>query len=296
MLQANTLCPLLAKYGNEDIHERFLKPLLNGTTVGCLAVTEPSGGSAIIDAVQCRATDGGDDWIITGEKMFITNAPIADLAILLARTSARPGAFSFTLIAVPIDTSGVTVSARLQTLGLKSSPTGKLQFDACQVPKTNTIGGVGKGYIQFTDIIREERLMIAAVAVALARLCLTDTIHAFRDTLSVRSGGSIIRNELTRYHIDIESAHSFINSVTARMAQGQNAAVLASAAKFHLVELAQRTISRCLELRGSDAKVGQYPLEQAYRDSRVWSVYAGTSETMRDHVGRYLLPDVRPTL
>ena len=293
MLQANTLCPILSRYGSAFIHQQFLAPLMQGGMIGSLAVTEPTGGSALMSAIQCEAVSDGDDWIINGEKKFITNGPIADVVAVLARTEPRPGPFSMTLILVPTNTAGFSVAGTLDKLGLRSSPVGWLRFENCRVPKTHTIGTRGKGYLQVSDTMREERLIIAIGAIALADTCLRDTAAR----LKARRGNSPalyehqgVRQELGQLSAELDAARAFGYAAAADVAAGRGTMVNSSMAKYHLCELAQRVIMRCVEWHGSSGLVAGTWMERAFRDSRVLSVYAGSSETMRELVGRRLLP------
>jgi alkylation response protein AidB-like acyl-CoA dehydrogenase len=144
--QTNIFPPLLASLGTDSQKREFLAPAIRGEKIGALASSEPAGGSDIVRATHTTAVDDGDFWVVTGEKKFITNGPIADFVITLVRTRPEPSTQSFTLLIVPTDTPGFAVKETMQKIGMHTSPTGWLAFDACRVPKANTLGRVHLGY------------------------------------------------------------------------------------------------------------------------------------------------------
>lgn len=290
MLQANTLCPILSRYGGASIRAEFLTPLMEGRAVGSLAVTEPSGGSALMTSVGCEAVLDGDDWVVNGEKMFITNGPIADVVVVLARTESKPGPFSMSLIAVPSSTEGFSVLSKLDKLGLNASPVGWLKFSNCRVPKNNLVGMRGKGYLEVSDTMKEERLLIAIGSIALAESCLSATME---DLKSAQHGepSEGVWQELSQFRAELDAARVFAYATAGDVVAGNVSMVATSVAKFGICELVQKIVQRLVELRGSAGLIEGSWTERAYRDSRVLSVYAGTSDTMRELVGRRLLPE-----
>lgn len=154
--------------------------LARGEAVGALAATEPGGGSALPHAVACHARLDNDWWILSGEKLFITNGPIADVVFVLARTSSDPGPFSLSLFAVPSSTAGFEMTRTLDKLGCRSSPTGWLSFRECRVPRANLVGRLDHGYPQVLRVMHEERVLIALGSLALAQATLDDAIESCR--------------------------------------------------------------------------------------------------------------------
>jgi acyl-CoA dehydrogenase len=290
MLQANTLCPILSRYGSAAIREQFLAPLMEGTAIGALAVTEPGGGSALMTAVKCEAVPDGDTWVINGEKMFITNGPIADVVVVLARTESKPGPFSMSLIAVPTGTQGFSVVDTLDKLGLNSSPVGRLRFENCRVPKANLVGMRGKGYLQVADTMKEERLLIAIGSIALAESCLSETLPFLEQR---HQGGlpTALSQELGQCRAELDAARAFAYATARDVVDGNVSMIATSIAKFRVCETVQKIIQRCVELHGSAGLTDGSWTERVYRDSRVLSVYAGTSDTNRELVGQRLLPE-----
>ena len=277
MVQSNTLCPLLALFGSAELQREWLRPLARGEAVAALGATEPGGGSALPHTVSCTALREGDEWVVTGEKMFITNAPIADVVLVLARTSAGAGPLTMSLIAVPADTRGFEMVARHRKLGLEASPTGHVRLDRCRVPSRLTVGRAGHGYPQMARVLCHERLLIAIGSLALARSVLEET-----------ADGAGAGAELARMHAWLEGARAFACEAAREVCAGRTDAAAAAMAKFALCELAQRVVDGCVRLRGPGAAWEDAGVERVLREARVLSVFAGTSETMRELYGSRL--------
>ena len=278
MVQSNTLCPLLTAYGSAELQREWLVPLAKGEAIAALGATEPTGGSALPHTVSCTAVREGDEWVVTGEKMYITNAPIADVVLVLARTSPGVGPFTMSLIAVPTDTPGFELVAWHRKLGLEASPTGHLRMDRCRVPARLLVGRPGHGYPQMAHVLCHERLLIAVGSLALARGVLDETARA----LGPSAPG------LARLHAWLTGARAFAYAAAREVCAGRTDAAAASMAKYALCELAQRAISECVRLRGPGAAWEDAGLERVLREVRVLSVFAGTSETMRELYGSRL--------
>lgn len=289
--QAHFFSPLLATLGTDEQQQRFLVPAIRGEAIGCLAVTEPSGGSDIIHAVQCTATEDGDSWIINGEKKFITNGPIADFVVLLARTKAEKSTTSLSLIIVPTNTPGFAVRETLQKLGLHTSPTGWLTFDHCRVDKNLTLGKPHLGFFYVSERLLEERLIASVTAVAIADLVLHDTIEYLQHRKvydSTLAKLQAVRHNVSDMAAEIEMARRFVYSICENYRDGKVEAKQICMAKYKVVEIAQHTIERCLQLHGGYGFLEENWITRAYRDMRVLSIGGGASELMKDLVAGYL--------
>jgi alkylation response protein AidB-like acyl-CoA dehydrogenase len=289
--QAHFFTPLLATLGTDDQKKRFLGPAIRGDSIGCLAVTEPAGGSDITHALQCTAAADGDDWVITGEKKYITNGPVADFVVLLARTKPEKSTTSLSLIIVPTDTPGFFVRETLNKLGLYTSPTGWLSFDRCRVSKSMTLGKPHLGFFYVSERLLEERLIASVIAVALADLVLHETVEYLRKrpiyetTLSKLQS---VRHAVSDMAAEVEMARRFVYSVCESYRDGRVEAKQICMAKFKVVEIVQRVIERCLQLHGGYGFLEENWITRAYRDARVLSVGGGASELMKDLVAGYL--------
>lgn len=291
LAQANFFTPLLAQYGTALQKEQFLAPAIRGEKIGALASTEPSGGSDISGATRCEAADDGDFWILTGEKKYITNSPIADFVVALVRTRPGYGANGFSLIIVPTNIVGFKVKEVLRKLGLHTSPTGWIEFDNCRVPKSFTIGKPHLGYFYHTQNLLEERLIGGVSGLALGRLVLEDTIAYLRQRIAYGrplTQLQVIRHRISEMAAEIEMARRFVYTVCESYRDGRVEAKEICMMKFKVAEIVQQTIERCIQLFGAYGFMEENWVSRAYRDARVLSLGGGTSEVMKDLVASYL--------
>jgi alkylation response protein AidB-like acyl-CoA dehydrogenase len=291
LAQANFFLPLLAKYGTESQRTQFMIPAIKGELIGALASTEPTGGSDISGAVNCKALDDGDFWVVSGEKNYITNGPIADFVIALVRTQPGNGSYGFSLLIIPTETPGFSVKATLRKLGLHTSPTGWLKFDSCRVPKAMTVGKPHLGYFYHTQNLLQERLIAGVSAVAFAALVLDDTIAYVRTRRAY--GGAIsdlqtVRHRIAEMAAEIEMARAFVYAVCEKFRDGRVDAKRICMIKYQVIDIAQRVIERCIQLFGGYGFLEENWVSRAYRDIRVLSLGGGTSEVMKDLVATHL--------
>lgn len=291
LAQTNFFSPLLARHGSAAQKAEFLAPAIRGEKIGALASTEPTGGSDISGAVQCCAEDDGDFWVVSGEKTYITNGPIADFVVTLVRTRSDGGPNGMSLVIIPTDTPGFAVKQTLRKLGLHSSPTGWLTFDRCRVPKSYTVGKAHLGYYYHTQNLLEERLIGGVCSLALAALVLEDTIsylkvrRAYGRPLTALQ---TIRHRIAEMSAEIEMARAFVYSVCERFRDGHTDAKRICMIKFQVVDVVQRVIERCIQLFGGYGFLEENWVTRAYRDARVLSLGGGTSEVMKDLVASHL--------
>jgi alkylation response protein AidB-like acyl-CoA dehydrogenase len=291
LAQTNFFSPLISHYGSEMQKETFLAPAIRGEKIGALASTEPAGGSDISGAVQCTATDDGDFWVVSGEKMYITNGPIADFVVALVRTRAGGGPNSMSLLIIPTDTPGFSVKETLRKLGLHTSPTGWLAFDRCRVPKAFTLGKPHLGYYYHTQNLLEERLVGGVASLAMADLVLHDTIDYVRNRMAYGrrlSSLQTIRHKIAEMAAEIEMARAFVHAVCERFRDGHVDAKHICMIKFQVIDIVQRIVERCIQLFGASGFLEANWVTRAYRDVRVLSLGGGTSEVMKDLVASHL--------
>jgi citronellyl-CoA dehydrogenase len=289
--QTNIFPPLLAGLGSEEQKREFLAPAIAGELVGAVASTEPGGGSDVVRAIRTTAVDDGDFWVVSGEKKFITNGPIADFVITLVRTRPEASTQSLTLLIVPTSTAGFRVKQTLRKLGMHTSPTGWLELDHCRVPKRLTLGKPNLGYHYVARNILEERLLGGASAVALADLVLHETIAYVRGRSAFGrrlADLQAIRHRIAELAADVELGRRFVHSVAERYRDGHIEAKEICMIKFHVFEMVQRVVERCLQLEGGWGFLEDNWLTRVYRDVRVLSVGGGPSELMKDLVAAYL--------
>lgn len=305
LVHGNTVLPLLAAGASPPVRDLYLEAGISGRKVGALAATEPE--SASVFTVRTTAREVGDDWVLDGRKWFITNGPIADFVLVVARTGPEPAPLGLTLVLVPAGTDGFSVE-NMDKLGLRSSPTGRLTFASCRVPKSCTVGPVGYGGLSVLRAIAAERILVGAGATALALACVSRTRAALTerlgpdDTLNPRSEGmlnaapdgalnpSSLDAELADLWSGLQAGRAFAHRTAIRVAAGDVDQVQAAMAKFALVERAQHAIRRCQALLPWETLQDGGWWDRVLRDIPVLSIYAGSSETMRELVGNHALP------
>jgi alkylation response protein AidB-like acyl-CoA dehydrogenase len=271
MLPANTICPLLVRYAAPELRKQLLPEILAGTMIPSLAVTEPGSSSNLVHSMRTTAEEDGDHWIIEGEKVFITNGPVADVVFVLARTRPQPGPLSMSLIAVPTSTAGFSVAERYDKLGLHLSPTGRLRFDRCRVPKRLTVGLLHHGFAYFSDAISQERLLIAAGSTALALSCLDET---------ARRAGLSAHAELASSIIHMQACRALCRGVARALKNGEPTMTNCSLVKFAVCEAAIAAIESCArQLPNVEDRAW---IEDMLCDTRVLTIFAGSSEAMKD--------------
>jgi citronellyl-CoA dehydrogenase len=274
--------PALAKHGSHELKQRFLAPSISGEYVGCIGVTEPDAGSDVA-AIRTRAEADGDDWVITGRKLYITNGAQADWVCLLARTSGERGYRGMSLIVVPTDTPGLSVSRKLRKLGNHSSDTAELVLDGVRVPRANTIGEEGKGFVLQMQQFQRERLVGSILAYSSSEKIVRETIaytqgrHAF--------GHALIENQAVHFRLaelltEIELLRQMCYHCAECYVAGKDITREVSMAKLKAGRLAREVTDSCLQFYGGMGYMEETPISRAYRDARLISIGAGADEVM----------------
>ena len=274
--------PALAHFGSHELKKQFLEPSIRGDYVGCIGVTEPDAGSDVA-AIRTRAESDGDDWVITGRKLFITNGAQADWVCLLARTSDEGGYRGMSLIMVPTKTPGFAVSRKLRKLGNWSSDTAELVLDGVRVPKVNTIGQEGMGFILQMQQFQRERVVGSLLACAQCERIVRDTIAYTRERQTF--GQPLINNQVIHFRMcelltEIELLRQLNYHCVRMMVAGQDVTREASMAKLKAGRLAREVADSCLQYYGGMGYMEETPISRAFRDSRLLSIGAGADEVM----------------
>ncbi|GIW45163.1 MAG: acyl-CoA dehydrogenase [Candidatus Binatia bacterium] len=282
--------PYLLAHGTAAQKNEIVPELVRGEKIAGIAATEPTGGTDLVRAVRCTAVDDGDFWVISGEKKFTTNGPIADYILALVRTSAKPGSNSFSLILVPTNTPGFEVST-LRTMGMRSSPTGWLKFRECRVPKSLTIGKPHLGFLYMMSGLQRERLIASVSAVGLADLVLQETMARARARMIYErplSELQAVRHRIAEMAAELESNRRFVRSVAESYRDGRVEGKEICMIKYHVMESVQRIVAQCMQLHGGEGFLDDHWISRAFRDTRVFTIGGGVSEAMKDLVAGYL--------
>jgi citronellyl-CoA dehydrogenase len=274
--------PALAHFGADELKRQYLAPSIRGEMVGCIGVTEPDAGSDVA-SIRTRAEADGDDWVINGRKLYITNGTQADWVCLLARTSDEGGFRGMSLIIVPTDTPGFSVSRKLRKLGNHSSDTAELMLDNVRVPKANTIGAEGMGFILQMQQFQRERLVGAITTYGSLERVVRDTIAYTRQRCAF--GQPLIDNQVIHFRMaelltEIEMLKQFCYAAVEKMVDGEDITREASMAKLKAGRLSREVTDSCLQYYGGMGYMEETPISRAYRDSRLLSIGGGADEVM----------------
>ncbi|MBO0879163.1 MAG: acyl-CoA dehydrogenase family protein, partial [Mycobacterium sp.] len=283
--QSAIALPLLLAHGTKQQRDTYVRGIVSGELVAGVALTEDNGGSDLVNTVQTRAEPVDSGWVINGHKAFVTNGPIADVILVLARTNRTAGALGMTLFAVPAQAPGCQRLPPLSTTVLRSSPTGRVVLQDCRVSRDALVGNVGYGLAYVSRIFDVERLMVAALAVAAARACVEQT----RDCLSAEHGiDAHIAAELIDANVELAACDRFVERVVRHSAASGVVRLDPLIAKSTVVDLAQQVIRRCRRMVGTRI-LARAVLARLVADAAVFSVYGGTSETVRDAAAALIL-------
>jgi citronellyl-CoA dehydrogenase len=282
--------PSLARYGSAELKARYLAPALRGEQVAAIAVTEPDAGSDVA-AISTRAVRDGDDWVINGSKLYITNGVQADWLCLLVRTSDErgPGYRGMSQVIFPTSTPGFGVSRTLKKLGQHSSDTAELSFVDARVPVANTIGQIGRGFQQQMQQFQKERLIAAYMAVGQCESAIQRTVDYLRQRQAF--GKPLVEHQWIQYHMAELSAETDVlkhyNYAAAEaVTAGQDASRFATIAKLTAGRLVRKVADTCLQFHGGIGYMDETWTTRFYRDSRLPSIGGGTDEVMLNVLAR----------
>ena len=281
-VQAAMATPALARFGSAELKARYLKPALAGEMVTSIAVSEPDAGSDVA-GIRTRAVRDGDDWVINGRKMWITNGTQADWLCLLARTSDEGGYAGMSMIVVPTTTPGFSVGRKIEKMGNRSSDTAELVFDDVRVPVSNTIGEIGRGFQQQMAQFQDERLIGAYMAVAGARRAIDRTLEYLR--MREAFDKPLLANQAIQYRLaelvaEIDVMQSFCHSIAERVVAGQDATRAATVAKLKSGRLVRDVADACVQYHGGMGYAEEMWVARYYRDARLTSIGGGADEVM----------------
>lgn len=284
------IAPYLIAFGSDEQNDRWLTPLVAGEKIGAIAMTEPGTGSDLA-SIATTARPDGDDFVLNGAKTFISNGLLADFVIVVARTDADAGRDGFSLLVVEDGMPGFTRSGPLKKIGLGAQDTAELSFANVRVPRTNVLGNPGDGWKQLRHNLPIERLHIAVTSMARMRATFDQALAYAKQRTAF--GQRIADFQANRFYLaelatQIQVAQVFVDRCILDAAHGQLDEVTAAMAKWWVTELHQKVIDRALQLHGGYGYTREYPVAHDYLDSRVATIYGGTTEIMKEIIGRRL--------
>lgn len=287
-LQDDIAIPYIMGLGTSEQHTRWLPGMAAGRIIGAIAMTEPGAGSDL-QGTRTTAVRDGDEWVINGQKTFITNGILSDLVIVVCRTDPSAGRRGFSLIVVERDTPGFDRGRKLHKVGLAAQDTAELSFADVRVPADNLLGTEGRGFYHLMENLPLERLSIAVSAISSARAAYEWTSsYVFERTAFGKRVGDLqnTRFALAEMLTEIEVTESHIDRCVLALNAGELTPTDASKAKWWATELQKRVTDRCVQLHGGYGFMMEYPIGRAYVDSRVQTIYGGTTEIMKEIIGR----------
>ena len=281
-VQTDMATPALAKHGSAELRAEFLTPSISGDMVACLGVSEVGSGSDVA-SIKTRARKDGDDYIITGGKMWTTSGTQADYCCVLANTSDGAAHKNKSLIIVPMKTPGVSVARKLNKIGMDSSDTAQLYFDEVRVPQRYRIGQEGLGFTYQMEQFQYERLWAAVKSASGCQRAIDLTIDYTRERQAF--GRSILDNQWVHYKLaelqaEVDALHALAWSGVEMVVRGEDATRLATSAKLKAGRLVREVADGCLQFWGGMGYMNDSPISRIYRDSRLTSIGGGADEVM----------------
>ncbi|MEV6424630.1 acyl-CoA dehydrogenase family protein [Streptomyces sp. NPDC051662] len=289
-LQDDIALPYLLDLATGEQKRRWLPGVCSGEIVTAIAMTEPGAGSDL-QGIRATAVKDGDDYLVSGAKTFITNGIHSDLVIVLARTDPAAGAKGMSLFVIERGMPGFTRGRKLNKVGLHAQDTAELFFDEVRVPAANLLGTPGRGFVHLMERLPRERMAIAVVAQAAAEAALRWTLAYCAERTAF--GKPIADLQSTRFTLaelatETEVTRAYLDRVIGDFNDGTLSAVDAAKAKWWATELQNRVVNRCVQLHGGYGYMLEYPIARAFVDARIQTIYGGTTEIMKEIIGRDL--------
>jgi acyl-CoA dehydrogenase len=289
-IHSDMVATYIHSFGTEEQKRRWLPKMVAGEVIGALGLTEPAAGSDL-RGIRTRAVRQGDEYVISGQKVYISNGQLCDLIVLACKTDPDAGGKAMSFILVETDRPGFRRGRNLKKIGLKAQDTSELFFDDVRVPVSNLLGKEGGAFSMAMSKLADERLSIAISAITVAESALGWTIDytkgrkAFGKTISDFQN---TRFKLAELHGEILAKRVFVDRCVELLLNKQLSAVDAAAAKMLCTELQCKVVDECLQFFGGYGYMLEYPIARAYIDSRVRKIAGGSSEIMREIIGREL--------
>jgi alkylation response protein AidB-like acyl-CoA dehydrogenase len=289
-LQNDVVAPYFKHLSNDEQLKRWMPGIASGETIVAIAMTEPGAGSDLA-GIRTSAVRDGDDWIINGSKTFISSGINCDLVVVVCRTDPEAGHKGFTLLVVERDMEGFSRGRKLDKMGLHAQDTSELNFENVRVPSANVLGQEGRGFYHLMQNLPSERLSIAISAIAGARETWRQTVQYAKDRKAFGQPiGSFQHNRflLAEMDTELDVSEQYIDRCLQGVVDGELTAVEAAKAKWWCTETAKKIIDGCVQLHGGYGYMMEYRVARDYVDSRIQTIFGGTTEIMKEIIGRDL--------
>lgn len=289
-LHSDIVAPYIEHYGSEEQKKHWLPKMVSGEVITAIAMSEPGAGSDL-QGIKTTAVRDGDDWVLNGSKIFITNGYMADMVIVVAKTDPKAGAKGTSLFLVPAETEGFEKGNKLQKVGMKAQDTAELFFNDCRLPADALLGEEGMGFVYLMQELPQERLNIALSAAAGCVSVVQRTIEYTKERQAFNQSVFDFQNtqfELAEMNAQADAMQVFIDRCLELHIKGELDVPTAAKAKLLSTDLQCQIIDRCVQLHGGYGYMWEYPVARAYADARVQRIYGGSNEVMKLIIARSL--------
>ena len=289
--QTSLYCEPIYLFGTDEQKKKYLAPAARGIKIGCFGLTEPQAGSDA-GATRTRAVRDGDEWVINGQKNFITNGSVSDFAVVTAKTDPDKGVRGISAFIVERDTPGFALGRDEKKMGLKGSVTSELFFENCRIPAENLLGKENEGFKQFMTTLDAGRVAISAMAVGLAQGAFDKAVAYAQER--EQFGQPIAKFQAIQWMIaematEIEAARLMVNRAAWLRENSQPFTKEAAMAKLFSTEMSERVCYKAVQIHGGYGYVHEYEVERMYRDQRLCSIGEGTNQIQRLVIARQIL-------
>jgi long-chain-acyl-CoA dehydrogenase len=288
-LHSDIVANYINNFGSEAQKKEWLPKMATGEVVGAIAMTEPGTGSDL-QAVRTNAITDGDDYILNGSKIFITNGYLCDMAVVVVKTGdGEKGAQNLSLLIVDAKTPGFSKGKPLKKVGMRGQDTCELFFENVRVPKSNLLGMEGMGFIMLMKELAWERMMIGIICIAGAEGALASTVDYVKQRKVFGKPVSAFQNtrfKLAEMRSEIQIGRVYIDRCVELVLKNELSIEAACAAKYWVSDLLSKVVDECVQLHGGYGYMLEYPIARAYIDTRANRIYGGTNEIMKELISR----------
>ena len=289
-LHSDVVAPYIYTFGNEEQRRKWMPGCASGENILAIAMTEPNAGSDLI-SLRTTAVRDGDHYVLNGQKTFISNGMISNLIVVAAKTDpkADPPHAGVSLFVVEASTPGFIRGRKLDKMGMWAQDTAEMAFEDCRIPAFNLLGQEGAGFYYLMQKLQQERLVCAVGAQAGAETALEMTIAYCHDR--EQFGRPISKFQVTRHKLvdmktEIEIGRTFVDRLMSEHAAGESIVSETCMAKWWITEMLKRVADQCVQLHGGYGYMLEYPVAKLFLDARVQTIYAGTTEIMKEIIGK----------
>lgn len=289
-LHNDVVTPYFLDLATAEQSDRWFPGIASGELMTAIAMTEPGAGSDLA-GITTTAISDGNEYVLNGSKTFITNGINSDLIVTAVKTNPEQRHAGMSLVVVEDGMEGFTRGRNLEKIGLHAQDTAELFFDDVRIPKENLLGEEGKGFIHLVHNLPQERLGLTVGSIAHAQAAFDWTLGHVkeREAFGQPIGGfQAVKHVMAEMRTELDVAQTYVDSQVMALTRGELTATDAAKAKWWVTELENRVITRCLQLFGGWGYMEEYPIARAYRDARVQTIYGGTTEIMKEIIGRSL--------